>query len=51
MAFLPLAAAALSHSLHSGGHGGVSHSDGHSVVKSKKEAGISKPAPAEISFR
>ena len=40
--------AALSRSLHGGGHGGVSHSDGHSVVKGKKEAGTPKPAPAEI---
>ena len=43
--------AALSRSLPGGGHGGVSHSDGHSVVKNKKEAGTSKPAPAEFSFR
>ena len=31
--------AALSRSLHGGGFGVVSHSDGHSVVRGKKEAG------------
>ncbi|WP_289393526.1 hypothetical protein [uncultured Phocaeicola sp.] len=36
--FRPLSAA-LSRSLPGGGHGGVSHSDGHSVVRGKKEAG------------
>jgi len=43
--------AALSRSLLGGGLGEVSRSDGHSVVRDKKEAGTSKPAPAEFSFR